>query len=112
MLISGGVNIYPAEVERAMAQIPGVVECVVLGLPSERWGQEVAAIVHAPTLGDVAEVLAHASTLPGSYKAPKHLRLSAQPLPKTTSNKKTGRAKVCTPVPIAHPVCTPLLANN
>src|SRR3546814_20728271 len=50
MLISGGVNIYPAEVERAMAQIPGVVECVVLGLPSERWGQEVAAIVHAPTL--------------------------------------------------------------
>src|SRR3546814_10338663 len=60
-----------------IAQIPGVVECVVLGQPSERWGQEVAAIVHAPTLGDVAEVLAHARALLGSYKAPKHLRLSA-----------------------------------
>lgn len=87
MLISGGVNIYPAEVERAMAQIPGVLECVVLGLPSERWGQEVAAIVHAPTLGDAADVLAQARVLLGSYKTPKHLRLSALPLPKTTSNK-------------------------
>lgn len=87
MLISGGVNIYPAEVERAMAQIPGVVECVVLGLPSERWGQEVAAIVHAPTLGDAGAVLDQARALLGSYKAPKHLRISPQPLPKTTSNK-------------------------
>nr|WP_277817140.1 AMP-binding protein [Solimonas terrae] len=87
MLISGGVNIYPAEVERAMAQIPGVIECVVLGLPSERWGQEVAAIVHAPTLKDAAIVLDHARTLLGTYKAPKQLRLSDQPLPKTPSNK-------------------------
>jgi fatty-acyl-CoA synthase len=87
MLISGGVNIYPAEVERAIAQIPGVVECVVLGLPSARWGQEVVAIVHAPTFGDAAAVLEQTRMLLGSYKAPKQLRLSQQPLPKTASNK-------------------------
>jgi fatty-acyl-CoA synthase len=87
MLISGGVNVYPAEVERAMAQIPGVLECVVLGLPSERWGQEVAAIVHGPSLVDAAAVIEQARVLLGSYKTPKHLRLSRLPLPKTVSNK-------------------------
>ncbi|WP_051361868.1 class I adenylate-forming enzyme family protein [Solimonas soli] len=87
MLISGGVNVYPAEVERAMAQIPGVLECVVLGLPSERWGQEIAAIVHGPSLADPVAVIEQARALLGSYKAPKHLRLSQQPLPKTASNK-------------------------
>lgn len=92
MLISGGVNIYPAEVERALAQIPGVVECVVLGLPSERWGQEVAAIAYGPGLTDAAAVLDQARELLGGYKAPKHLRLSTLPLPKTASGKiaRTG----------------------
>ncbi|HEY0914764.1 MAG TPA: class I adenylate-forming enzyme family protein, partial [Solimonas sp.] len=60
MLISGGVNIYPAEVERALAQIPGVVETLVLGLPSERWGQEVAAIVYGPSITDGSGVLERA----------------------------------------------------
>ncbi|MGQ0619497.1 MAG: class I adenylate-forming enzyme family protein [Panacagrimonas sp.] len=94
MLISGGVNIYPAEVERALARIPGVVECVVLGLHSERWGQEVAAIVYGPGLTDSSVVLETARQMLGSYKAPKHLRLSAQPLPKTASGKiaRTGLA--------------------
>jgi len=87
MLISGGVNVYPAEVERALAQIPGVLECVVLGLDSERWGQEVAAIVHAPSISDANVILNAARELLGSYKAPKHVRLSPQPLPKTASNK-------------------------
>ena len=92
MLISGGVNIYPAEVERGLARIPGVIECAVLGLPSERWGQEIAAIVYGPTLADADAVLEKARELLGSYKAPKQLRLSAQPLPKTASGKiaRTG----------------------
>lgn len=92
MLISGGVNIYPAEVERALAQIPGVVETLVLGLPSERWGQEVAAIVYGPSITDGSGVLERAREMLGAYKAPKHLRLSPQPLPRTASNKiaRTG----------------------
>jgi fatty-acyl-CoA synthase len=92
MLISGGVNIYPAEVERALAQIPGIVECVVFGLPSERWGQEVAAILHGPSLHDPVVLLDRARGLLGPMKAPKQLRLSPQPLPKTSSGKiaRTG----------------------
>jgi fatty-acyl-CoA synthase len=92
MLISGGVNVYPAEVERAIATISGVVEVAVLGLPSERWGQEVAAIVFAPTMTDAAELAASSRTLLGAYKAPKHVVLSQVPLPRTASGKvaRTG----------------------
>ena len=91
MLISGGVNIYPAEVERALHQIEGVRECVVFGLESAKWGQKVAAIVHAPGC-EGAAIMSAARALLGSYKAPKHLVLSPDPLPKTASNKiaRTG----------------------
>jgi len=87
MLISGGVNVYPAEVERAMASLPGVVEVAVLGLPSQTWGDEVVALVHAPSLDDPAPILRAARELLGAYKAPKQVRLSLAPLRRTASNK-------------------------
>lgn len=92
MLISGGVNIYPAEVERAMYQIDGVVEVAVLGIDSGKWGQEVAAIVHAPEHNDSAAIFVAARDFLGAYKAPKHIALSIEPLPKTASGKiaRTG----------------------
>ena len=103
MLISGGVNIYPAEVERAMASIKGIAEVVVLGIPSEKWGQEVAAVIYAPTLGDADSIMSQARALLGSYKAPKHIRLSPEPLPKTASNKiaRTGLLELFERVPSA-----------
>jgi len=49
MIISGGENIYPAEIENALLALPGVLECAVVGLPDARWGEvPVAAIVPAP----------------------------------------------------------------
>ena len=45
MIISGGENIYPAEIEGLLAQHPAVVECAVLGVPDERWGESVVAVV-------------------------------------------------------------------
>ena len=52
LIISGGMNVYPAEVEAALATLPGVAECAVLGLPDERWGEAVTAvIVPAPGAG-------------------------------------------------------------
>ncbi|WP_083384128.1 MULTISPECIES: class I adenylate-forming enzyme family protein [Cupriavidus] len=49
MIISGGENIYPAEIENALLALPGVQECAVVGLPDPRWGEvPVAAIVPAP----------------------------------------------------------------
>ncbi len=45
MIISGGENIYPAEVENAVAKHPAVLECAVIGVPDEKWGEKVMAIV-------------------------------------------------------------------
>ncbi|SKB03052.1 class I adenylate-forming enzyme family protein [Aeromicrobium choanae] len=51
LIISGGVNVYPAEVEAALVEVPGVVEIAVFGRPDERWGQRVVAA----WVGDAAE---------------------------------------------------------
>ena len=92
MLISGGINIYPAEVERGLMQIPYLREVVVLGLPSERWGQEVVAIAYAPGHDDEAAIIADGRAILGAVKAPKRIILSPEPLPRTASNKivRTG----------------------
>ena len=44
MIVSGGENIYPAEVENALHEHPGVVDCAVIGVPDARWGEAVKAI--------------------------------------------------------------------
>ncbi len=87
MLISGGVNVYPAEVERAMGTIEGVVEVAVFGLESRTWGDEVVAVAHAPNIADPALIIAAARDLLGPYKTPKQVRLSPTPLARTVSNK-------------------------
>lgn len=86
MLISGGVNIYPAEVEHALLQIDGVREALVFGVPSQRWGDEVTALVYGQRLSEQA-VLVQARDLLGSYKAPKRIILANDPLPRTASGK-------------------------
>ncbi len=45
MIITGGENVYPAEVENALFGAPGEADVAVIGVPSERWGEEVKAIV-------------------------------------------------------------------
>jgi len=47
MIISGGENVYPAEVEAVLARHPEVLECAVIGMPSARWGESAAAVVVA-----------------------------------------------------------------
>jgi len=75
LIISGGANVYPAEVEAALAALPGVAECVVLGMPDERWGEAVTAvIVQAPGVELTAEsVIAHARTRIAGYKRPQRV---------------------------------------
>jgi acyl-CoA synthetase (AMP-forming)/AMP-acid ligase II len=45
MIITGGFNVYSVEVEQAMMQHPSVLECAVIGLPDEKWGERVVAVV-------------------------------------------------------------------
>jgi len=76
VVISGGVNVYPAEVERAIAEHPGVRGAVVCGRPHPDWGEEVCALV----VGDVseAELREFLRERLAAYKIPKQIRLIAE----------------------------------
>ena len=93
LIISGGVNVYPAEVEGVLAEVEGVAEVAVFGQPDEAWGQRVcAAIVPVVALGPesgsqlVAAVRAHAATRLAGYKRPKQVEV-VDDLPRTATGK-------------------------
>ena len=90
LVISGGVNVYPAEVESALADVPGVEEVAVFGVPDDRWGQRVcAAVVTDGRDGDeavVAALAAHATASLAGYKRPKQYSVVAA-LPRTATGK-------------------------
>lgn len=86
LVITGGVNVYPAEVEAALADVPGVEEVVVFGVTDERWGQRVcAAVVGTAT---PAEVAARAAERLAPWKRPKEVHVvDAADIPRTTTGK-------------------------
>jgi acyl-CoA synthetase (AMP-forming)/AMP-acid ligase II len=73
MIVSGGENIYPAEVENALFGHPGVADAAVIGVPDERWGEAVKAIVvkKEGTSPSPAEIIAWARNRIAGYKLPK-----------------------------------------
>jgi malonyl-CoA/methylmalonyl-CoA synthetase len=73
LIITGGYNVYPREVEETLQSHPDVVEVAVIGRPSEKWGEEVTAVVVATTAVDVEELRAHAASRLAPYKVPKRL---------------------------------------
>jgi acyl-CoA synthetase (AMP-forming)/AMP-acid ligase II len=89
LVITGGVNVYPAEVEAVLADAPGVVEAAVFGLADETWGQRVCAAV----VGPVAEAAlrAHVAARLAPYKRPKSYFL-VDDLPRTATGKLRRRA--------------------
>jgi long-chain acyl-CoA synthetase len=89
MIVTGGVNVYSAEVENALHSHPAVAECAVIGVPDARWGERVHAIVRLqPGAICTAEALtAHCRTLLADFKCPRSIDLVAEPLPRTGVNK-------------------------
>lgn len=75
MIISGGENVYSAEVENALAQYPAVAACAVIGIPSTEWGETVhAVVVRKPDASVTAdELIAHCKTLIAGYKCPRSI---------------------------------------
>ncbi|MBW0092627.1 long-chain fatty acid--CoA ligase [Pseudonocardia sp. KRD-184] len=73
MIVSGGENVYSAEVENALARHPAVASCAVIGVPDDEWGERVhAVVVLQPGAGSsAAELREHAKTLIAGYKAPR-----------------------------------------
>src|ERR1700758_4962143 len=88
MIVSGGENIYSAEVERALAAHPSVQSVAVVGAPDEKWGERVVAFVvpHADMPVDVSDLVSHCRGLIAGYKVPKEIHL-ADALPQTASGK-------------------------
>ena len=91
MIISGGENIYPAEIENALATFPGLLECAVVGLPDERWGEvPVLALVRALNaegrqLSETA-VKAHLQAKIARFKLPRRV-VFREELPKSALGK-------------------------
>lgn len=93
MICSGAENIYPAEVESAIYGHPAVQEVAVIGVPHEKWGEEVKAVV-VPRPGaesDEASILAYARERIGGFKVPKSVDF-VEALPRTPSGKVMRRA--------------------
>ncbi len=89
MIISGGFNIWPAELENALADHPEVVEAAVFGVPSERWGESPSAVVTVVEGAAVteAELIEWCGERLGSYKRPAAVELTTDELPKSPVGK-------------------------
>ena len=74
LIISGGYNVYPREVEMVLEQHPAVAEVAVAGLPSDRWGEEVTAFVVARSPVDAQELIAYTRERLSTYKCPRVVR--------------------------------------
>lgn len=89
LIVSGGENIYPAEVEAVLADLSGVEEVAVVGVADERWGEVACAVV--VTQGDRAltldEIAAHCDGRIARYKTPRRLIVRAEPLPRNATGK-------------------------
>jgi long-chain acyl-CoA synthetase len=88
MVISGGVNIYPAEIEAVLHGLPGVQDCAVFGIPDDEFGEALMAVVE-PQAGvtlDPADIRRRLRALLADYKVPKHVEVRTG-LPREDSGK-------------------------
>jgi malonyl-CoA/methylmalonyl-CoA synthetase len=86
LIISGGFNVYPREVELVLETHPAVVEAAVAGLPSERWGEEVAAFVVARRPVTAEQLIAYTRDRLAPYKCPRQVHF-LDALPRNSMGK-------------------------
>jgi long-chain acyl-CoA synthetase len=89
MIISGGENIYSAEVESAVMSHDAVAECAVIGVPDDKWGERVHAIVRLVDGADASEqdIIALCHTLIAGFKCPRSVAFQSDPLPLSGAGK-------------------------
>ncbi len=88
MIVSGAENVYPAEVERALENFPGIAEVAVIGVPDEQWGEAVKAVVVANPGAAISEneIIEFARTRVARFKCPKSVDI-VDALPRNPSGK-------------------------
>ena len=91
IIISGGLNIWPIDIENAIAEIDGVLEVAVIGAKDERFGETPMAIIHASRAIDPAEIVAWCNARMADYKVPRYIVLEPQPLPRLATGKLAKR---------------------
>ncbi len=89
MIISGGENVYSAEVENAICKHDAVAMCAVVGIPHEKWGEQVHAILYLKPGQQLTEddVIAHCRTLIAGFKCPRSVEFRTEPLPISGAGK-------------------------
>jgi long-chain acyl-CoA synthetase len=89
MIISGGENVYSAEVESVIYQHPAVAMCAVFGIPDEKWGESVYAVVVPKENQSVSseEIVAYCREYIAGYKCPRTVEIRMGPLPMTGAGK-------------------------
>ena len=89
MIITGGENVYSAEVENVVGAHPAVFQCVVIGIPSERWGEQVHAIVRLNEGMQASEedIIAHCRKSLGGFKCVRSVEFRKVPFPVSGANK-------------------------
>jgi acyl-CoA synthetase (AMP-forming)/AMP-acid ligase II len=93
MIVTGAENVYSVEVENAISTHPAVLQVAVIGIPSERWGEQVHAIVVTKPGTSVTEeeIIAHARERIAGYKVPKSVEVRTDPLPLSGAMKVLKR---------------------
>jgi long-chain acyl-CoA synthetase len=89
MIVSGGENIYSAEIENALSSHVDIVECAVIGIPHEKWGETVHAVVRlsAGAVTSADEIIAHCQAQIARYKCPRSVEFRTEPLPLSGAGK-------------------------
>jgi long-chain acyl-CoA synthetase len=89
MIITGGENVYSAEVENIVAQHPAVAQCAVIGIPDPQWGEQVHAVVVVRSGARLTqeELLTFCKEKIGGYKCPRSADIRGEPLPMSGAGK-------------------------
>ena len=93
MIVSGGENVYSAEVEQAVTQHPAVAECATIGIPHEKWGESVHSIVILKPGASATEkeIIDHCHTIIAGYKCPRSIEFRTEPMPLSAAGKVLKR---------------------
>lgn len=94
IIISGGLNISAAEIERVVSEYPGVAEVAVIAAKDERFGETPLAVIYAPNGLDVPALVAHCSKHLSDYKCIRYVAVHAEPLPRVAAGSKISKPEL------------------
>ena len=87
IIISGGLNISAAEIERVLMDYPGIEECAVIAAPDDKFGETPFAIIYGTVEIEVAALIEHCNQNLSSFKVPRYVAVHAEPLQRLAAGK-------------------------